>query len=438
MGCSEKTLLQISLYVDDELSKKEKSDFTAHLSGCEECRRQLEDYINMCDGLKEMPRLELPAGVHDQVMLRVKNLATPIEFITKDEVRKRALFAQRQKNMSQIKRFAAAVSGVCAALLLSGLGLGLARQGLGVGNLAAESAPDTGVALWQKSSPADTDSSGLSPGMRSALSSHTRYSDPDDRLVVMDEGAFLPKTEDMARYLSYSRLVETGAAGASSTVKEFRISVEVEDLDTALARVAALGGYNDYARAYYGGGEAAQSASVTRRVPAIVYEQAKDTLRGLGNVLSENEREEDLSAETAALSASLSARRTEAERLNALLSASASVEAMVAVENRLGLVEDEKDDLTGRLLSFGVRAENPVLYVELSAKADGPYTPEPPTIQGRIAGAFIGSLQACVNLGEWLLVTASAIVLPAGVGLAALAAVALMMKRFGRRDAGDK
>lgn len=75
MDCNKIQNVMMSLYIDNKLSKKEKSDFEKHIQNCTECSEELEIMKKMLDDVSSLDcDKELPSNYHQNLMSKIEEL----------------------------------------------------------------------------------------------------------------------------------------------------------------------------------------------------------------------------------------------------------------------------------------------------------------------------------------------------------------------------
>lgn len=72
------TVLQIYLYIEDELPIDERASIEEHLSSCASCKILLEDRKKMMQAVETLPPLDMPADFTQQVMAKVFPRVSPV------------------------------------------------------------------------------------------------------------------------------------------------------------------------------------------------------------------------------------------------------------------------------------------------------------------------------------------------------------------------
>jgi hypothetical protein len=205
--------------------------------------------------------------------------------------------------------------------------------------------------------------------------------------------------------------------------KAYSITLELaaEDFPAALAVIHSLPGDTLQASAEYGGGQYS-GAWVDRTVDPLAYEASKETLAALGKVRSDSETGRRLTDAISDAGTRARAKDQEVARLLKLLEESASVTVMAAVEEQLAQVERERDEIKTNLLAATASAASPTLSVVLISRA--PSLPVSALTFGeKLRGAFMGSINFCLGLGQEALVFLAGAAVPLALagGVAVLA-----------------
>lgn len=219
-----------------------------------------------------------------------------------------------------------------------------------------------------------------------------------------------------------SMIVRTGTA-----------TVEVDELDPAVARVRALaerlGGYVANTR-ISGGEERAREAVLELKVPAARFDEALGGLAPLGEVESVEVTAEDVGEEYVDVSARLAnARRLEERLLGLLETRTGELEEVLAVERELARVRGEIERHEGRLRYLRTRAAVSTLTVRLH---------EPYAVVGDYPGAnpiAEAFAQAWRNFVAFLALFIASLGILVPLGVIALL-VWLAVRRLRRRRAG--
>lgn len=413
MNCDEARALY-SDYGDAVLEEDAKARLEAHLAECPACEADYAGYRAMLDELHSLPEPTPPDGFHKALMHRVYEA----HLKTRGPV-KRAL----KKQPPSFKPFAYAAAGVVACFfLLSALVSGVSgvmnatglRGGLLAGGPAGGPVTEMSATLPERAAAQTTDSFMLTAVSGAVVAAdNTAAEDTYVKAVVGGDNATLLA----ARYFEQS----------------FNIFLTVENLSEAIEAIDRLGGYNINANTRYddsGGGY----GDFTRRVDANSYAMVKDALRGLGEVTNESESVGRMADEVYDLQAQLAAKEREAERLTALLRESRTMSVLAAVERRLGMVENERDEIRGRLNQLYEITAMPYIYVRLYETPPEPAALPDTTFAERVRTRFVRSLNSSVIFMENCIVFLSGAFIPLLVTGAVIALVwTLFVKRLLKR-----
>lgn len=185
-------------------------------------------------------------------------------------------------------------------------------------------------------------------------------------------------------------------------VKTGEVTVEVDGVDSALARVRALalelGGYVGDSRA----GSVEQSATVTLRIPADRFGDALLALRELdGEIVSETTREEDVTTQIVDLEARIANLEASEASYRVLLERAERIDDVLAVQLRLDEVRGQIEQLTAQLETVTGRADLSTLTVTLIPR------PEPIAEQSEawdLGGEVGRAVASLVGIGQALAV----------------------------------
>lgn len=170
--------------------------------------------------------------------------------------------------------------------------------------------------------------------------------------VVANAGPPSPAAKDASAPLAGMQPSQAGAI-VSMIIRRGQASIEVDSLETAIARVgqlaAASGGY--LANTSIQSGQREQrSASLEIKVPSDRYQGAVDRLAEIGKVVSSNSTAEDVGEEFVDVSARVANGRRLEERLVTLLATrTGKLDDVLTVERELARVREEIERYEGRL-----------------------------------------------------------------------------------------
>ncbi|MDR2166394.1 MAG: DUF4349 domain-containing protein [Clostridiales bacterium] len=211
------------------------------------------------------------------------------------------------------------------------------------------------------------------------------------------------------------------------------ITIRVESVEAAIFHIRALAGQNLSSSVELSEAGFAW-ANFERRVPATAHPQVMQTLRSLGEVLSESENTMYLGGEIRDLQARLSANELEILRLTILMENAANLNVLMAIDTNLSRAQRERDNLMGRLNYLNSTAGQPHINIFLTEPGISPLgiEIEPLTFWQRMGASFTGSLTVILaGFGHFLVFLALAAVPLAILGVLALFAI-LLFRRLNR------
>jgi hypothetical protein len=213
--------------------------------------------------------------------------------------------------------------------------------------------------------------------------------------------------------------------------QHFEIQLQVADMTQAADTVNRLSGNILHAENFNfdNGG----SGNFRLRVALHDYEPVQYTLRGLGDVTYETSTVVHRAEEAADLQARLTAKDEESRRLVGLLEQSHTMDVLVAVERRLGTVENERDGLRGRLRQINSVCTEPYISVFLYENPPEPAILAAEPFSERLNQRFVRSLNTFIRFMENTAVWVSGAFVPLALVTAAAGLVwAIAKRRKGR------
>ena len=203
---------------------------------------------------------------------------------------------------------------------------------------------------------------------------------------------------------SSSMIIRTGFAG-----------VEVDSLDTAIARVRALaqrvGGFVANT-AVQGGKDQLRSASLEVKVPSERFDEALAGLAPIGKVESVNVSAQDVGEEYVDMTARVeNAQKLEARLIGLLANRTGKLQEVLAVERELARVREEIERYEGRLRYLRARVALSTLTINVHERAP---IIVPVAGNGPIVNAFRDAWRNFVSLVAGLIASLG-VVVPLGV-----------------------
>lgn len=224
-------------------------------------------------------------------------------------------------------------------------------------------------------------------------------------------------------------VVEENGATAQTERKRIRtveMTVETKEFDILLSeldkQIEALGGYIEHNSVYngssYSGYYDERSAYMTIRIPQQQLDGFLDTVAGIGNVISKEEREEDVTLAYVDLASHKEALETEQTRLLELLEQAANIEDIITIEQRLSDVRYQIESMESQLRTYDNRVDYST--VSLDIREVGELTPiVKETVWERISSGFMDSIKSIGNgikeIFVWLMINLPYLVIWAAV-----------------------
>ena len=205
---------------------------------------------------------------------------------------------------------------------------------------------------------------------------------------------------------------EEGSIGTESTslpenrklIQTVDMQVETEDLDAVMqqidSRVAALGGYTEYANIQNGSaysGKRYRNATVKLRVPAKELDSFVDKVSEISNVVSSQKKVEDVTLSYVATESRMKALQTEEARLLELLSKAENLNDLLTVEKRLTEVRTELEQVTSALRVFDNQVDYATICLTVQEVTEFTDNTQPETVWQRIGAGFKKSLKGVGN-----------------------------------------
>lgn len=247
-------------------------------------------------------------------------------------------------------------------------------------------------------------------------------------------------------------LAENGM-DASATLPEGRkwiitidMNIETEDLDTLMeqlnADIDALEGYVEDQNIHNGSTYSSRryrSANLTVRIPDENVDRFTAAVEGLGNVVSQNLRREDITLQYVDTASRVTALETEEARLLELLAKAETMEDLLEIEARLTDVRYELENYASQLRLYDNQVDYATIYLYIEEVQE--YTPvEEPTLWERISGGFMDSLkglwEGLLDICVWVIANSPYLVVYGGIAAVVFRVVKKL--RIRRKKKEDK
>jgi hypothetical protein len=261
---------------------------------------------------------------------------------------------------------------------------------------------------------ADKSSPKSESGLIGDAYAHSQVARANQNLSVGDSYVRLGRAESVSRNKSISLAQNLeDVEPLRKIVYEADLTVVVRDVGSAekelLALVKELGGYIAEATVNRAQGERL-SGQWRLRIPVDKFNEFLDDVSQLG--ITENRRQtaQDVTEQFVDLEAQIANKKQLEERILGLLEKSTDkISEVIAVEQQLGRIRGEIEQMEGRLKYLKNRTDMTTVSIALREKQD--YEPEPaPTLSARIGDTWGTSLTSLGDFGErFLLATVAAL-----------------------------
>ena len=229
-----------------------------------------------------------------------------------------------------------------------------------------------------------------------------------------------------------NNMVMAGSAVTADTIRQesgqklirkVNIDAETEDLEALLAelttQIGALDGYIENQELYNGSTQASyrhRSANLTVRIPADKLDSFVQQVKGVSNVVSYNESQEDVTLTYVSTESRIKALETEQARLLELLAQAQNMSDLLEIEARLTDVRYELESVTSQLLVLANKVDYATINLYISQVKE--YTEvDEQTVWQRISNGFKENLkdigEGAVDFFVWLVTYSPQLVLSA-------------------------
>lgn len=238
-------------------------------------------------------------------------------------------------------------------------------------------------------------------------------------------------TEEDIKTEALNDSIEAPAEKNEKIIKTVELWVETKEYDAYIssltASVSTLGGYVETSSADFGNGYSSNRyATYTVRIPADKLSSFISSAGENGTITNKTESQQNVTLEYVDLESRIEAYKTEKQTLTNLLEKAASLENVLAIQERLSEVNYQIESYTSKLKVL----ENRVSYstVTLRINEVERVTEAEPTVWSRIKNEFADNLDGLVDWFKDLVVSVIGgipVILPA----AAVIAVAVIILR---------
>ena len=178
-------------------------------------------------------------------------------------------------------------------------------------------------------------------------------------------------------------------------IRTVDIHTETENLDRILsdldAKLSLVGGYvqNKSVR-----NSSNRSANPTLRIPADKLDDFVDHIEGATNILSFNEKAEDITLKYSATESRIKALETQEQRLLELIAKAATLNDLLTLEAKLANVREELETVKSQLIVYDSLIDYSTVNLTVTEVIEYTVEEEPdPTAWERIRDGFVGSVK---------------------------------------------
>ena len=348
---------KISLYLDNELTEEEKTEFENHVSECEDCRNELDKIKRIVKELNSIPMEELPEGYCKNLHMKLKE-ARPEE--------------KKTKKRFGIRKMSAIAAALIIVLMVP-VALNSGKMGMQK-NEIMDSAPAEYSMEF-----AEEPSEPRAPDMEyGATDSNMAKSYDDGDYATTDEREGNAEYDDKVAVTSNEGYRDREL----KIVKNGYVSIETEDYDLFISEIKGkvnfYGGYIEafetYSNNYYyydyekGENINLKNGYMTVRVPQEIFNEAYGFITEEGDlveVTSERTNETDMTKsyyDTESKVVNLEAQET---RLRELLVMAENIPEIMQIENELTRVRNQIDGYRLNLSDIDYRSSMSTIHIEI-------------------------------------------------------------------------
>lgn len=375
--------LNISAYLDNELTPEEKQDFEEHAKECKDCKIKYENFKIMIESLNEIEEIPLPKDFHIELGKKLRQEAST-----------------KRKNTSFSWKY---IGGIAAALLVVVVSTSFLNNNKNFYNKSTQSelaAPqemavegDYGVRNQEMTQAFDA-GSGRMAGV------------PEESFQGVPEENYLFTTNDTVE----TRMVQMKTS--RKIIQRGQLTIEVENFDdvhkNVLDLVESSNGYIQHNEVYYyiqnreKPEESLKNANMELRIPSNDFSRIFEEIKALGVTVEENTSGEDITENYMDLDNQVENLKIQEERLREILKKADKVEDLLKIENELNRIRTQINYLTTTLKEYDnlVSMATINLHIRQVKNANLSLTSINDDLWNRAKNNFIHSINGIVDLLE--------------------------------------
>ena len=439
MKCDE-ALVYMSCYFDKQLNREEEQELMDHISHCSHCQKEFTQMQKLIEELTRMPLLDLPSDFEDELWQKLELAKKEMEEMPQpnqdNTVKKKE---KRKYSWKQYGTIAAAFLVLVAVGATAG---NVVRRGsMGAANSSdsqfatEESIADGSVEMAQDAASAPLMMSREAPAEADMSSEAGLGVTTASQMQSDNSGLTVASTssEDLQ-----NSAVEETQSSERIQIKTLYVNMEVKDFDQAVQEITASvennGGYVEsmYSDVYYSdtaGQSQLKQGSITVRVPKEQYETAKSGLETLGTIQSIDETTEDVTSQYVDTESRLNTKKAEETRLLELLNQAETVEDIIKIEERLGILRADIESYEAMLLNWDRLSQLSTITIDLREVGDSALRAVDSSLGNQLKNRLIDSVNQTTSALQVFLLNVAGAWVPFLVLAAAVIIVIVAVKR---------
>lgn len=443
MDC-DKALELISLYIDGELNKEEQEEIIRHMERCESCRKEYESIKEMVEELNNIDFLPLPDGYHERLMQKINDTKVEkVDFAVKES-------KKGNHNNHNWKKYGTMVAGLCLVAIV-GAGGNVILNGNHTSGSAASDTAAAPARSYLMNSPEAAGAGDMSRMAEPQAEMPMEMPMKETEMEEAVEAGYGMSQQDggvSQESPSVSGMdLDNAALEERKKIKTSYLTIEVDNFENAAEFIKneaeSKGGYvqNFNSYIYYEDKDnniSLKSGNITIRVAKEQYDPAKNSIKTIGDVSYEDEYVDDVTSQYVDTEGKLKAKRTEEERLLALLEKAETVQDIVAIEERLSDVRGYIESYQSMINNWDKLVGLSTISVEIKEEMPSRVGNISSDFGDRIKDSFITSINILVDGFQNIVLGLVAVSMPLVVGVVIVAVVVVIVKGIMKKRKKNK
>ncbi|SDZ32331.1 Putative zinc-finger [Proteiniborus ethanoligenes] len=359
MNCND-FIGNVSLYIDDELSKIENKEFELHILKCNNCRREYEEMINIIKNVREQEQVELPDNY-------------------KFELRRKLKEAAKEDKKPSWK----VITSIAASLIVMIISFGMLRENLKLPNINNEISNDSMAPQATKSKLSEENIAlSIEPSTENKvvdgehiITENLDEESGDKEMAIFRNSSIVEEAEFDNSMNDYGAMASrSGIVNGRKSIKEAYLCIETEELDLASKDIAdhveENGGYVEAFKTETNKAHTSTNSKnylIKIRIPADKFEETLDFLRTLGNILDEESMLSDVTDQYYRIETKLRNLNEQEVLLREILDRAESITDILLVEDEIEKLKQEISTELGAI----EKIENAITLPTINAKLNG-------------------------------------------------------------------